>query len=219
MVEKNRVLFAFVRLAMALTLFVGVSWPIIDRVAHNVFRPTEYFSYFTILSCSLSTVVLTLGAIKLFRNEPESVRFSTLRLIVVTSMVIVGVIYNLLLANDAPDARDIGYVPPVPPNLIMHMYMPVIIFLEWLIVDSTARLKITRAFWVLVYPLIWLILTMLRGSFTDGWWPYWFLNPAEGVDVVLTWIGVIFSFFVILSIVLVVIQRLIAGNFTKKPAI
>jgi hypothetical protein len=96
------------------------------------------------------------------------------------------------------------------------MYMPVLIFLEWLIVDSTARLKITRAFWVLVYPLIWLVLTMLRGAFTDGWWPYWFLNPKEGAGVVLTWIGVIFSFFVILSLVLVVIQRFIANLYPKK---
>lgn len=216
MVEKNRTLVALIRLAMAAALFVGVSWPVADRVAHNVFRPTEYFAYFTILSCTLSAVVLTFSAIKTFRGEAESVRFSTLRLIVVTSMVIVGVIYNLLLADAAPDIRDIGYVAPTGPNLIMHVYMPILIFIEWVFFDSTARLKVTRALWVLIYPLIWLILTMLRGSYTDGWWPYWFLDPQYGVATVLTWIAVIFAFFLLLAPVLLLIQRAIAGVYTKK---
>lgn len=216
MVEKNRTLVTLIRLAMAVALFVGVSWPVADRVAHNVFRPTEYFAYFTILSCTLSAVVLTLSAIKTFRGEEESVRFSTLRLIVVTSMVIVGVIYNLLLADAAPDIRDIGYVAPTGPNLIMHVYMPILIFIEWIFFDSTAKLKITRALWVLIYPLIWLVLTMLRGSFTDGWWPYWFLDPKEGVGTVLTWIAVIFAFFLLLAPVLLLIQRAVAGLYRKN---
>ena len=86
--------------------------------------------------------------------------------------------------------------------------MPVIIFLEWLIVDSTARLKITRAFWVLVYPLIWLILTMLRGSFTDGWWPYWFINPGSegGVVAMLTYIFAIAAAFIALGFVVLGIR-------------
>jgi hypothetical protein len=37
-----------VRLATAASLIFAMGWQITDRLAHNVFRPGEYFAYFTI---------------------------------------------------------------------------------------------------------------------------------------------------------------------------
>ncbi len=200
---------------MAVTLLYAVYWQISDRLSHNVFRPAEYFSYFTITSCILSGIVLLVAGLGVLRNKSEGKWLTIARLTMAASMVIVGVIYNLLLANQAPDPRDVGYEWPVVPNLIMHTYMPIIIFLEWLITNTAFKLKLKQAFWVLIYPLSWLAFSLVRGSITD-WWPYWFIDPASGLPTVVQWIATISAFFVVLALVLTPLQQALARSYRRQ---
>jgi hypothetical protein len=195
---------------MALALFGSIFWQISDRVSHNLFRPAEYFTFFTITSCLLTGIALTIGGLRVLRNQPET-RFLTLfRLTMAASMVIVGVIYNALL-TDSVDARDIGYDWPVLPNLVLHTYMPILVFLEWLIARTAVPLKLKSVFWVLVYPLTWLAFSIVRGLVTN-WYPYWFLNPNEdgGIPQMLQWILTIAAFFVVLAVTLMPAQKALA---------
>jgi hypothetical protein len=198
----------FIRLAMALALFGSIFWQITDRVAHNLFRPTEYFTFFTITSCLLTGLALTISGLRVLRNQPETKFLTLFRLTMAASMVIVGVIYNLLL-TDSVDERDIGYDWPVIPNLILHTYMPILVFLEWLIIRTAVPLKLNTAFWVLVYPLTWLAFSITRG-FATGWWPYWFIDPQYGYPVMLQWILTIAAFFVFLALGLLPSQKALA---------
>jgi hypothetical protein len=125
------------------------------------------------------------------------------------SMVIVGVIYNALLAGAAPDPRDVGYEWPVLPNQVMHTYMPIVIFLEWLFTNTGVALKLKSAFWVLIYPLTWLGFSIVRG-FVQGWWAYWFIDPQYGISTMITWILLISAFFIVLSLGLLPAQRALA---------
>lgn len=200
----------FIRLAMALALFGSIFWQISDRVSHNLFRPAEYFTFFTITSCLLTGIALTIGGLRVLRNQPET-RFLTLfRLTMAASMVIVGVIYNALLTGSV-DERDIGYDWPVLPNLVLHTYMPILVFLEWLIARTAVPLKLKSVFWVLVYPLTWLAFSIVRGLVTN-WYPYWFLNPNEdgGIPQMLQWILTIAAFFVVLAVTLMPAQKALA---------
>lgn len=214
MVQKRNAAIGLLRLAMAVTLLYCVYWQISDRLAHNVFRPAEYFSYFTITSCILSGIVLLVAGLGVLRGKTEGKWLSIARLTMAASMVIVGVIYNLLLADAAPDPRDIGYDWPVVPNVIMHTLMPIFIFVEWLVTNKEARLRWTQTLWVLIYPISWLTFTLIRGS-VQGWWPYFFIDPAKGIDVMLTWIGLISVFFVVLSTVLAPLQ-LKSNGYAKR---
>jgi len=207
---KTSMSLGFIRLAMALALFGSIFWQISDRVSHNLFRPAEYFTFFTITSCLLTGIALTIGGLRVLRNQPET-RFLTLfRLTMAASMVIVGVIYNALL-TDSVDARDIGYDWPVLPNLVLHTYMPILVFLEWLIARTAVPLKLKSVFWVLVYPLTWLAFSIVRGLVTN-WYPYWFLNPNEdgGIPQMLQWILTIAAFFVVLAVTLMPAQKALA---------
>ena len=199
----------FIRIAMALVLFGSIFWQISDRVAHNLFRPTEYFTYFTITSCLLTGVSLTLSGLAVLQNREDTKFLTLFRLTMAASMVIVGVIYNALLADAAIDPRDVGYDWPVIPNLIMHTYMPILVFLEWLITRSAFKLDLKSAFWVLVYPLTWLAFAITRGYVT-GWWAYWFIDPQYGYATMIQWILTIAAFFVVLAIGLLPAQRVIA---------
>ena len=199
----------FIRIAMALVLFGSIFWQITDRVAHNLFRPTEYFTYFTITSCLLTGIALVVSGLRVLGNKEETKFLTLFRLTMAASMVIVGVIYNALLAGAAPDPRDIGYDWPVLPNLLMHTYMPILVFLEWLLTRTAVPLKLKSAFWVLVYPLAWLAFAITRG-FITGWWAYWFIDPQYGVATMAQWILTIAAFFVVLAIGLLPAQKALA---------
>jgi len=207
---KTSMSLGFIRLAMALALFGSIFWQISDRVSHNLFRPAEYFTFFTITSCLLTGIALTMGGLRVLRNQPETKFLTLFRLTMAASMVIVGVIYNALL-TDSVDARDIGYDWPVLPNLVLHTYMPILVFLEWLIARTAVPLKLKSVFWVLVYPLTWLAFSIVRGLVTN-WYPYWFLNPNEdgGIPQMLQWILTIAAFFVVLAVTLMPAQKALA---------
>jgi len=199
MLKKTNPLVGYLRILMALALFGSIYWQVSDRLAHNLFRPTEYFSYFTITSGLLAGAVLIVAGIGVLRNQAETKFLTLSRLTMAVSMVIVGFIYNALLANAAPDERDIGYAWPVLPNQVIHTYMPIIIFLEWLFTNTGVALKLKSAFWVLVYPLTWLAFSITRG-FVQGWWAYWFIDPQYGISTMITWILAISVFFTVLSL-------------------
>ena len=201
----------FVRILMALALFGSVFWQISDRVAHNLFRPTEYFSFFTITSSLLAGVALTVAGLRALRNQPETKFLTLFRLTMASSMVIVGVIYNALLADAALDPRDVGYDWPETPNQVLHTYMPIFIFLEWLIVRTALPLKLKSVFWVLVYPFSWLAFAIVRGLVTN-WYPYWFLDPNDkgGIPQMIQWILIIAAFFIVLAVALMPAQKALA---------
>ena len=50
----------------------------------------------------------------------------------------------------------------------------------------------------MIYPLAWTVLTLIRGAL-DGWYPYPFLDPANGGygALVTTTVGIVVGFFVI----------------------
>jgi len=209
MLKKTNPLVGYLRILMALALFGSIYWQVSDRLAHNLFRPTEYFSYFTITSGLLAAAVLIVAGIGVLRNQAETNFLTLSRLTMAVSMVIVCVIYNALLANAAPDERDIGYAWPVLPNQVIHTYMPIIIFLEWLFTNTGVALKLKSAFWVLVYPLTWLAFSITRG-FVQGWWAYWFIDPQYGISTMITWILAISAFFTVLSLAMLPAQRALA---------
>ena len=201
----------FVRILMALALFGSVLWQVTDRVSHNVFRPAEYFTFFTIISSLLAGVALTVAGLNSLRNKTETKVFTLFRLTMAASMVIVGVIYNALLVDAEPNELDQGYVWPEMPNQILHTWMPIIIFLEWLIVRTAFPLKLKSVFWVLVYPLTWLAFYIVRGLLTN-FYPYPFLDPngVGGVSNMIQWILIIAAFFIVLAVTLMPAQKALA---------
>ena len=51
--------------------------------------------------------------------------------------------------------------------------------LDWIVDPPTDRLSLRDGLLWLVFPLVWTALTLVRGA-VDGWYPYPFLDPANG---------------------------------------
>jgi hypothetical protein len=194
--------FGTFRLALGLALLGSVLWQVSDRLAAGLFRPFEYFAFFSIDSSILAGLVLVIGGLALLQGKDETARMHTFRLIATVSMIIVGVVYHALLGDSAVDSRDIGYEWPVIPNLIIHTYAPILITIDYLISIRGYKPAWRKALWVVVYPLAWLGLSVVRGL-SDGWWPYWFINPNSegGVAGMLTYVFAIAAAFIALGFI------------------
>ena len=206
--------FGALRTLLGLALVGSVIWQVADRIRVDLFRPTEYFAYFSITSAIFAGVVLLVSGLVLLRGKSESERLNIIRLIAVVSMIIVGVVYHALLGDSALDPRDYGYDWPRIPNAIIHTYAPILIVVDYLISLKGPRPKLRNALWVVVYPLAWLGLSIIRGL-SDGWWPYWFINPGSegGVVGMLTYIAVIAVAFIVLGFIVLGLRLGLAKLF------
>jgi hypothetical protein len=202
------------RLAIGVSLLGSVAWQIINRVIADRFRPTEYFVFFSIDSSIFAGIVGVIGAMVLLSGRKESERLQTIRLVATVSMIIVGVVYHALLGDSAVDPQDIGYEWPRIPNLVIHTWAPVAVVIDYFISIKSAVPKWRKALWVIVYPLVWLTFSIVRGLL-DGWWPYWFINPNSeiGVSGMITYIVIIATAFVTLGFLVsglrIALQKLI----------
>jgi cytochrome bd-type quinol oxidase subunit 2 len=194
--------FGVSRTLLGLALLGSVFWQVADRVRVDLFRPTEYFAFFSITSAVLAGIVVLISGVALLRGKSESERQNIARLVAAVSMIIVGAVYHLLLGDAAIDPRDIGYDWPRIPNSIIHTYAPVLVALDYLFSVKGAKPRLRKALWVVIYPLAWLGLSLIRGL-SDGWWPYWFINPGSegGVIGMLTYIFAIAAAFIVLGFV------------------
>lgn len=69
--------------------------------------------------------------------------------------------------------------------------MPVVVFLDWVIVPPSSTIAMHEAAWWLAFPIVWTITTMVRGALVD-WYPYPFLDPnLQGrVEIAATMVGI-----------------------------
>ena len=194
--------FGVFRVLLGLSLLGSVVWQVADRIRVDRFRPFEYFAFFSIDSSIFAGIVVLLSGIWLLQGKAETERQNILRLIVTVSMIIVGVVYHALLGDSAVAPEDYGYEWPRIPNLVIHTWAPIAITVDYLLSIRGAKPKLRKALWVVVYPLIWLFLSIIRGL-ADGWWPYWFINPGSegGVVGMITYILLIAGGFISLGFI------------------
>jgi len=197
-----------VRIATGASLLFAMIWQITDRVANNVFRPGEYFTYFTIDSSMVAAVAMTVAGVWAIQGKEETPLLNKVRLSVASYAVVVGVVYNALLRGLPGAAEDGDYVWPQTPNEILHVWALLLIFLDFTLTTVANPPKFKQVFWVLLFPLAWVVFTILRGMAT-GWWPYWFLNPTDegGVTGMVTYIFGICAFLIVSALATLAVTR------------
>ena len=202
---------AVLRWLAAVTILSSVVWQVTDRLAHNLFRPAEYFAYFSIQGTLIAGVMLAYAGWLSWAGTAEKKQVTIARVSATTYSIVTAVVYNALLRNAPGDIRDAGYAWPVFPNEIMHVWAAVLILLDWLLIAGYWHLKLRASLWVAVFPLAWLAFSVTRGML-DGWWAYWFLNPNEpaGIPGMLEYIGGITVLMIGLGFLLLLARRAIS---------
>jgi hypothetical protein len=133
--------------------------------------PTRFYAYFTIQS-NLIGIVALLWAFRR-RNAPPSRGLDLFRGAAAAYLTVTFFVVILFLQDEDVQLQ----VPWI--DAMLHRVFPVIVVLDWLIDPPDTRLRYRDALLWLIYPLIWLGFTLVRGA-ADGWYPYPFLDPANG---------------------------------------
>lgn len=207
---------AIYRWLAAAAIFSSVAWQVTDRLAHNLFRPAEYFAYFSIQGTLIASVMMAYTGWLAWSGTAEKRQVTIARVSATTYSVVIALVYNALLRGTPGDIRDAGYAWPVVPNEIMHVWAAVFMLLDWLVVAGASQVRLRAAFWVAAFPLAWLAFSVTRGI-VDGWWAYWFLNPNDegGLSGMFTYIGGITVLMISLGFILLGARKLISRITAK----
>ena len=68
-------------------------------------------------------------------------------------------------------------------NVLLHIVVPIAAALDWVLVPDREPLRWSALWTVLIYPLVWLTVVLVRGAM-DGWVPYPFLDPERGYGAI-----------------------------------
>lgn len=164
-------------------------------------------SYFTNHSNLLFAVLVVVGIARTARHPPW---FDDARGAVAFYLVMTGIIYAVLVAPlDELLVWDIGWT-----GIVLHRLAPVVALADWLLTPRRGPGPARRILWWQLYPVLFLVLTWVRGAMT-GWYPYDFLDPAASSwPQVLTTTAVVLIAFMTIGVVL----HLLQGRLRSREA-
>ncbi|WP_111768238.1 Pr6Pr family membrane protein [Nakamurella deserti] len=189
------------RVVVALAVVAAVVATVVDISSRTTLQFFNFFGFFTVQSnLLLAAVYLVITPAARPRSARAAELLSLVRASVATYIVIVGVVYGLLLAP----LGEAGGVPVPWANTVLHIVTPVYGLLDWIVFRDRSPLAARRVWVVLLYPLVWLVVVLVRGA-TDGWVPYPFLDPANGYgSVAVVCVGILLALLVVGSLVFAV---------------
>jgi len=220
-----RIGFAIGRLAAAaagVAAIVGqlltslIFWPQ-QGVTNIALSVTNFFSFFTIQSNVAAVFVFLIGAALLAtRKDDDPAWFGILRASVASYMIVTGIVYNLLLRGiELPQGATLPWS-----NEVLHVVIPMAMLLDWLFAPGRVAIPWNKLWIIVVYPIIWVIYTMVRGPLTQNevlgqpyWYPYPFLNPNLSAN---NYLSVIFYIVLIAMVILAVGAGVIWISHRKK---
>ena len=215
-----RRLFGVLRVLAAAAIIVAIagqfvqSWSMVpDRLAFVV----NFFSFFTILSNALTSIVLLIGAWYAFTRAADPRWYNLVRACAVTYMATTFVVYNLLLREISLDQAT-----TVPwSNEILHVWAPLYLVVDWLLAPGRRHVEWRRLWTIAIFPLAWAAYTLIRGAIV-GWYPYPFLEPAiepgVGYGGVLVYVIAIAAFILLVGAGIIALSRTPWPHEPEEPA-
>ncbi len=165
-------------------------------------RLIRVVSFFTIQGNILSGIVSAQLAI---RPERDGRLWRVLRLDALFGIAVTGIVYSTVLAR----IHEPHGWKETAANTIVHYLVPIGMVLGWLLFGPRPRITARVVAWSLLWPVLWLGYTLLRGALWH-WYPYPFVDvAAHGYGTVLiNAVLVTLVFAVIAALFLVADRRL-----------
>jgi hypothetical protein len=168
--DRIRILTA-IRLASVVLVIAAIVAAAAALVSEGRFDSTRFFAYFTIQS-NLIGVAAFLWLLA-DRGRDRSPGLERLRGAAVVYLTVTFFVVIFLLSGEDVQL-DLAWV-----DVVLHKIFPIVVALDWLLDPPRIRLTYRDALLWLVYPIAWVVLTLIRGA-ADGWYPYPFLDPVNG---------------------------------------
>jgi len=201
---------AVLRLIAALLTIVAVTATFFSSAERGTVNPFNFFGFFTIQSNLFAAAVLGGTGVLVLLGRRPPVWLETARAAITAYMIVVGIVYNTLLTTVS------GGVALPWANTVLHVILPIYCLVDWLLVADRAAQPWRQLWLVLVYPVLWTTVVLLRGA-TDGWVPYPFLNPTTGYGSVFVYVLLIAVAFIIAGAAVFGLSRLRLIHVTGAP--
>lgn len=206
--KVNKSITSFIILSVT---FIGILLQFIVMMQHSKLPLVEavvrFFSYFTILSNLIVVIYFSMQILQ--KNQPNHFfLLSETSLSVTVYIMVVGLIYQVILSK-LYHPQGLNLLA----NNIIHGFTPIATFVFWLIYESKRKIRFATILYWLIYPLIYLVYTLFRGSIIQ-FYPYPFVDVIKfGMQQVL-----INSFFVMLLFLFLFIGLGSLANIRSKKA-
>lgn len=194
-------------LGVVLLLLGVVTFIVVDPVlawddANEFVGKGRLFLYFTAQSNLLAVAAYIAFGVLFVRGRRPGTGLELLRGLATVDMAITGVVNGVFLA-DPSAAWSFS-------DFVLHQGGPVAIVLWWIVLPPERRLPFAVIALWLLHPIIWTasVLTYAAES-SDGWYPYFFMNPAEvdGWGGVATFVLAIHVVIAVLSLGAILLSR------------
>ncbi len=165
-----------------------------EEAPSQAMRLVNFPSYFTVQS----NILLGIGAaILVVRPDADGRAFRVLRLAGLIGIAVTGIVYVTVLQGEVNlDGAA------VLTNIGFHYVSPLLGVIGWLLFGPRPRFGRDVLLASLVWPVVWLVYTLIRGELVD-WYPYPFIDVTElgygrtllnsaGVTVVMLGVGWLF---------------------------
>jgi hypothetical protein len=198
-VVRDRLLLV-VRAVTVVVVVAAIIAPAMALTDAGTLDATRFLAFFTIQSNLIGVAVFVLLIAR--RATPPGRRIDLLRGAAVVYLTVTFVVVIVLLGG-VDVQLDFAWV-----DFVLHKLFPVVMIADWIIDPPATRLGLRDSIIWLIYPLVWTVLTVIRGAM-DGWYPYPFLDPADSdyVRVLIVIMGISAAFLVFAALVIAI------GNF------
>ncbi len=187
--ERGRLL-QVTRIASVLVVLAAIVVQAVTLADAGAFNATRFFAFFTIQSNLVGVAAFAL--LIAGRGREPSRGLDLLRGAAVIYLTVTFFVVIFLLSGVDVQLQLVWV------DVVLHKIFPIVVVIDWILDPPRARLTLRDVALWLIYPLIWTALTLVRGA-VDGWYPYPFLDPANGgyATVAVTVVAVVAGFLVI----------------------
>lgn len=120
-------------------------------------------------------------------------------------IIVVALVYHLVLAN-IWNPKGLEKIA----DEFLHSVVPLLYIFYWLLYVKKGNLSFIYCFKWLIYPLIYLVYSMIRGALT-GVYPYFFLDASRlGFAVTFRNIAFVTTGYILLGIIIIYADRLLS---------
>ncbi|HAM25508.1 MAG TPA: hypothetical protein DCP11_02085 [Microbacteriaceae bacterium] len=170
-----RAAFGALRLGMAGLCVVALVARFIWGLGSATFTAGNFFAYLTVQSNMVFVVVSVLAGILALRGTDDPAWLDTMRATVLSLTMSSGAVFGFLV--EQAGAR--GFRIDVPwSDQVLHFWLPSVALLDWIIAPGRGRALWRTVSIVLGFTVGWGVFTLIRGPIV-GWYPYFFLDPAQ----------------------------------------
>lgn len=193
--NKSNKISAFLSILCWFTVILQLILIIVNRQASVFETIIRFFTFFTILTNILVAMVFTANWLQpknsfQFFNKPNT------QVAIAVYIFVVGFVYNTILRFIwQPKGWD------KVADELLHLVIPIVYILFWYFKFSKKEINSKSVFGWLLFPIIYIVIVMIRGYFS-GYYPYPFLHVGNlGVEKVIYNSILMTLFFVVVSVV------------------